>query len=167
MNGFANKEIALSTEWPGIVIYSPGAVVCDEGDDYFTKEFNTPEKVAAHLQKGDIIGFNTGSSGDYRLKIREGYPSEELLKEYQVAIRLALKVDGGKVSVIDLLWLTEWSDEVPEEQAIGMPDGIYHVTVLTKKPESGIWGDNQEIYIFFKSVDAMPELKWTAVPCLF
>ncbi len=78
-----------------------------------------------------------------------------------------LDVKGGKVYVIDLLWLTEWSDEVPEEQTILLDDGIYHVTVLTRKPESGIWGDDQEIYLYFQVIDEMPEMMWKGVPYLF
>ena len=166
-----NKNIArdfkLSTDGVGIVLYSADAIVCNEGENYFQKEFSSPEKVAEHIARGDIIGFNTGGSGEYNIMVREGYPSEQILNEYPVAIRLALDVKGGKVYIIDLLWLTEWSDEVPEEQTIDLDDGVYHVTVITKRPESGIWGDNQDIYLYFQTIDEMPKLSWKGVPYLF
>ncbi|WP_026652756.1 hypothetical protein [Butyrivibrio proteoclasticus] len=161
------KQISLSTDGAGFVIYSPESIVFPEGADFFSQEFDTPQKVAEHIRKGDIVGINTGSAGEYNIAVKSGYPSAEILEQYPVAIRLALVVKGGKVAIIDLLWLTEWSDEVPEEQLIDIADGIYHVTVMTRKPDSGIWGDNQEIYMFFNSIDEMPELKWTGVPYLF
>ena len=162
-----NYDLRLSTDGAGIVLYSEKAITCDEGGDYFSKEFSTPEMVAEHISKGDIIGFNTGSSGEYDIKIRSGYPSKEMLAEYPIAIRLALDVKGEKVNIIDVLWLSEWSDVVPKEQTILLEEGIYHVTVMTKKPDSGIWGDNQEIYMFFKNIDEMPYMAWKGVPYLF
>lgn len=166
-NRLLDHDFSLSTDGVGIAIYSPESIGFNEGDDFFSKEFSTPEMVAGHIKKGDIIGFDTGSSGSFNMKIRSGYPSQELLEQYPVALRLALVVKGGKVAMIDLLGLTEWSDEVPEEQVIDIADGIYHVTVMTRKPASGRLGDNQDIYLFFNPIDAMPELKWTGVPYLF
>ena len=162
------KEIRLTTDGPGIVLYSPGNMVgIPEGEDYFAKEFTSPEQVSEHIQRGDIIGFNTGSSGEYIIKSREGYPYEEVLQEYPIAIRLALDVRGGEVAVIDLSWLSEWSDIVPDEQKLKLTDGIYHVTVLTKSPASGTWGDNQDILLYFKQINEMPEMTWKGVPYLF
>lgn len=76
-NKFVDYDFNLSTDGAGIVLYSENAITCDEGEDFFSKEFSTPFKVAEHLAKGDIIGFNTGSSGDFVIKIRYGYPSEK------------------------------------------------------------------------------------------
>ena len=165
---FHEQEINLTTDGPGIVLYSDANMdYVSEGEDFFSKEFMASEKVAEHIQKGDIIGFNTGSPGTFDITVRTGYPSEKMLKEYPIAIRLALDVKGGSVSVIDLFWLTEWSRDVPEEQKIIMPDGIYHVTVITRKPESNIWGDNQQIFMYFNRLDETPQLKWSGVPSLF
>lgn len=163
-----NKNFQLTIDGLGIVIYSNQAMnYIQEGEDYFSKEFATPEKVANHIKKGDIIGFNTGSSGKYNIKVRYGYPDKNILDDYPVAIRLALDVKGNEVSFIDLYWLMEWSDFVPDEQKIMVHEGIYHVTVLTRKPSSGIWGDNQEIYFYMNKIDEMPELQWDGVPLLF
>lgn len=162
------KDFPLITDGMGIVIYSSEAMKnVKEGENFFEKEFSTPQKVAEHIKKGDIIGFNTGSGGDYNLHIREGYPTQDMLSEYPIAIRLALNVIGNEISFIDLYWLMEWSDYVPEEQKMIVDSGIYHVTVLTRLPDSGICGDNQDIYIYLEKIQQMPELTWDGVPELF
>ena len=160
-------DFNLTTDGAGIVLYSDNAITFEEGEDFFSKEFSTPDKVAEHLAKGDIIGFNTGSSGDFVIKIRNGYPSEKMLAEYPIAIRLAIEVKGGRVNIMDVLWLSEWSDTVPEEQSFMIEDGFYHVTVMTKKPDTGIWGDDQEIFMFFEEIEGMPTMAWKGVPQLF
>lgn len=163
-----NYDMELVIDGMGIVLYSEGAVShIEEGEDYFSKEFSTPEQVAKHIKKGDIIGFNTGSGGTYRIKLRTGYPSEDINQEFPISIRLAMDVKGGKLSIIDLFWLMEWSNECPTDQQIAIEDGIYHLTVSTAKPASGIWGDKQEIYIYFNRLEEMPELTWTGVPPLY
>lgn len=164
----SERNIRLSTDGPGIVLYADANMAhVPEGENYFSKEFQASEKVAEHIQKGDIIGFNTGSSGIFNITVKADYPSENMLKEYPIAIRLALDVKGGAVSIIDLLWLTEWSSDVPDEQKVSLPDGIYHVTIMTKKPDSNIWGDNQQIFMYFNRIDEMPQLTWHGVPSLF
>lgn len=161
-------DMDLVIDGMGIVLYSDGAVSdFEEGENYFRKEFSTPEQVAEHIKKGDIIGFNTGSGGSYCIKFRPGYPDEQIEQEFQISIRLAIQVKGGTLSVIDLFWLMEWSSECPPEQQLIIDDGIYHVTVSTAKPKSGIWGDNQVIYIHLNKLDQMPELTWTGIPHLF
>ncbi|MCM1252195.1 MAG: hypothetical protein NC321_05190 [Clostridium sp.] len=168
MNSNKCKDIELVIDGMGLVIYSNAAMkYVIEGEDYFRNEFSTPEKVAEHITKGDIVGFNTGASGKYNIKVREGYPDEEINKLFPVSIRLALDVKGNKISIIDLFWLMEWSDYVPEEQQTEVEEGIYHLTILTNKPSSGIWGDDQDIYVFMNKLDKMPVLNWKGVPQLF
>ena len=48
-----------------------------------------------------------------------------------------------------------------------LEDGAYEITVLTKKPGSGIIGDNQDIIIYFEKVEEMPKLMWEGVPGLY
>lgn len=131
----------LNIDGMGLVLYSEGAVQdLVEGENFFQRDYATPQQVAAHIKKGDIVGFCTGSGGRYHVKFRDGYPDESLIEQYPVAIRLALDVKGGKISIIDLFWLTEWSRDCPREQQLCVEDGIYHLTVATAKPASGIWG---------------------------
>lgn len=167
MHNEINQDMDLIIDGMGIVLYSDGVIKdIEEGENYFDKEFSTPEKVAKHINKGDVVGFNTGSGGSYRIKFRSGYPNEEIERGFPISIRLAIDVKGGKLSVIDLFWLMEWSNDCPEEQQLLLNDGIYHLTVSTVKPESGIWGDNQVIYIHLNRLNEMPELTWTGVPLL-
>lgn len=163
-----NYDVELILDGIGIVLYSEGAVKdIEEGANYFNKEYATPNQVASHIKKGDIVGFCTGTGGVFNLKFRTGYPSEDIDKNFPISIRLAIDVKGGKICVIDLFWLMEWSDECPPEQQILIDDGIYHMTVSTAKPKSGIWGDSQDIYIYLNRIAKMPELTWDGVPELF
>lgn len=161
-------DVTIEIEGMGFVLYSEGAVKgIEEGENFFDREYAEPAQVAAHIKKGDIVGFNTGSGGIYHIKFRSGYPDADINREYPVAIRLAIDVKGGKISIIDLFWLMEWSSDCPSEQQIEVEDGIYHLTVLTRKPKSGVWGDRQEIYIYLNRIEEMPKLTWTGVPELF
>lgn len=168
MNNIIEKNVKIDIDGMGLVLYSSEAMkyVC-EGENFFQREFSTPLKVAEHIRKGDIVGFNTGTSGSFNIKIREGYPNNAIDEQFPVSIRLAIEVKGNKVSIVDLFWLMDWCDEVPEEQQVWVEEGIYHLTILTRRPISGIWGDNQDIYIFMNRLDEMPKLNWSGVPQLF
>ena len=166
------QEICYDTELTidgmGMVIYSIGAVEhINEGENFFSKEFSKPEQVAEHIRKGDIVGFNLGTSGTFNIKFRSGYPSLLIEQQYPISIRLALNVIGGTISIIDLFWLMEWSNDCPQSQQINLEDGYYHMTVSTARPKSGIWGDSQDIYIFLEKIDVMPKLAWSAIPQLY
>ena len=158
----------MSIDGMGMAVYSDGCMSgVTEESDFFSSDFAEPSRMAGHIRKGDITGFCTGSGGDFTLKIREGYPDKETDEAYPVSVRLGLEVRGGKVSFIDIYWLMEWSGTAPEEQQIELEDGFYHLTVLTRLPDSGYWGGEQTIYIYFNKLDAMPQLTWKGVPQLF
>jgi len=162
-----NKDITINIDGLGFVLYSEGNVEhIAEGSDFFESSFIEPDDVAKHIKKGDIIGFDTGSSGTYNIKLRTENINDEIYKNYPSSIRLGLEVKGGIVSIIDLYWLMEWSKDIPQDQQFNLDNGFYELTVLTKIPESGIWGDNQEIYIFFEKKSKMPQLIWNGVPNL-
>lgn len=166
-----NDEICdmnISIEGMGMIFYSQGAVSeIHNGDDFFHKDYETPQQVAAHLSKGDIVGFCTGSGGEYLLKFRYGYPSQDIDKEYPITIRLAINIDGGNLYVDDLFSLLEWNSDYDSKHKLLLDDGIYHITLCTNKPKSGIWGDNQVIYVYLNRLETMPKLMWTGVPFLF
>lgn len=164
---FKEKDLHLLIDGMGIVFYSPETNKnISEGCNFFEEEYSKPEDVAKHIKKGDVVGFCTGSSGEFILKFREGCPDENLLTEYPVAIRLDIDIQDEKLCVIDLFWLMEWSLECPPEQIIPIDSGYYHITLCTRKPDSEIWGDNQIIYVYLKKLDSMPELAWPGVPLL-
>lgn len=165
---FMEKDINIEIEGMGIVMYSPKTVEgIPNGSNYLTNEYNLPSQVAEHVKKGDMVGFCTGSGGTYTLKIRDGYPTNEVNEEYPISIRLGIDVRDDKICFIDLFWLMEWDDDCPPEQVLSVESGYYHITLLTRKPESGIWGDNQTIYVYLNKLSAMPELAWQGVPQLF
>ena len=162
-----NYDINLIVDGMGIVFYSDGAVKnIKEGEDFFEKEYEDPNKVAEHIKKGDIVGFCTGSSGEYILKFRRGYPSNEIDQEYPISIRLAIVIDGGRLCIKDLFALMDWNSECEKDQQIKIEDGIYHITLNTKIPASGIDGDRQEIYVFLNKLDKIHKLMWEGVPQL-
>lgn len=168
MSNIVEKDVEIEIDGMGLVLYSSEAMkfVC-EGENFFQKEFSTPQSVAAHIAKGDIVGFNTGTGGKFNIKFREGYPNRSVDEQFPVSIRLAIEVKGNNLSIIDLFWLMDWCDDVPEEQQVQVEEGIYHLTILTRRPNSGIWGDNQDIYIFMNRLEEMPRLSWKGVPQLF
>lgn len=163
-----DKDINIQIEGMGIVMYSPKTNEgIPQGYDYLSNEYSVPGQVAEHLKKGDMVGFCTGSGGSYILKVREGYPSDEINEQYPISIRLGIDIQDNKMCFIDLFWLMEWYDDCPEEQSIELQKGYYHITLLTCKPTSGIWGDDQIIYVYLNRLPAMPELTWQGVPELF
>ena len=164
---FEENDIHLIIDGMGIVFYSPKTNRnISEGCNFFEEEYTKPENVAKHIKKGDVVGFCTGTSGKFTLKFRAGYPEENLLEEYPVAIRLGIDIQDEKLCVIDLFWLMEWSIECPLEQVIPIDPGYYHITLCTRKPDSGIWGDKQTIFVYLNRLDSMPELAWSGVPML-
>ena len=167
--GFPEKDIKLMIDGMGIVMYSPKTVEgIESGYNYLKNEYTEPQQVAEHILKGDMVGFCTGTGGYFTLKIRNGYPAENEYEKYSVGIRLGIEVRDETICFIDLFWLSEWEDDFcPPKQRIHIPNGYYHVTILTRKPKSGIWGDNQEICVYLNPLNEMPELKWNGVPMLF
>lgn len=162
------KDISLVIDGMGIVFYSPGMVTAVPIDSNFLgDEFTNPGDVSRHVKKGDITGFCTGSSGLFELKFRSGYPDERINNEFPVAIRLGIQVIGGEIRVIDLFWLSEFNPECPKDQIVEVEDGFYHITLNTRKPESGIWGDRQVIFVYLNKLSQMPDLAWPGVPYLF
>ena len=77
---FEEKDIELCIDGMGIVFFSPKTTKdIPEGIDFFNQEYSAPADVSAHLKKGDVVGFCTGSGGDFTLKFREGYPDDGIM----------------------------------------------------------------------------------------
>ena len=90
------KDMDSIIDGMGIVFFSPETnKAIPEGTDFFSTEYENLQDVAAHLKKGDVVGFCTGA--DFTLKFREGYPSGELLSEFPVAIKLGIELKDGKL----------------------------------------------------------------------
>lgn len=163
-----NIDIPLYIEGMGIVFYSFDAVKnIREEEDFLEQEYYDPDKVAKHIKKGDIVGFCTGSSGDYILKFREGRPTQKIDTSFPISIELAIVIKGGKLYIRDLFDLMDWTPKCDETQQIPLEDGIYDIILNTRIPKSGIYGDYQEIYVFINKSNIMPDIQWEGVPQLF
>lgn len=163
-----DKDIELEITGLGIILYSEQAVAhIREDEDYFSTNYQTAEQVLSHVYDGTIVGFGTRSPGKYILKIRYGYPEEEVLDLSDYVLRLGIHVMGGRVFTRDLYDLMEWTFECPEEQTIDLQDGYYHITLHSNLPDSKRRGDNQVIFVYFNKLDEMPALKYRGVPTLW
>lgn len=163
-----SSTVRLEIDGMGIVFFSAKTMeYVEPGTDFLANEFDAPQQVAEHIKKGDITAFCTGSGGTFDLHFLTGYPTPDIIEHFPISIRLGLDARGGTVQFCDLFWLMKWTTDFPQEQVISLEDGFYEITVCTRMPESGYWGDNQTIYIYFAKVDKMPELTWTGVPYLF
>ena len=107
-----------------------------------------------------------GASGEYVLKFRDGYPDEGMTNTAGFKYRLAVKVTDNKLVFRDMYDLTYWQPQYDESQAPHLGNGIYHVTLCTSIPQSGINGDHQDIWVFLQKLEAMPALSTVGMPYL-
>lgn len=160
------SEIRLTIDGLGIIVYAPtSAEHIGEGEDYFSTHFTDEAGVQRHLQAGSIAAFATSSPGVFVLRTRAGYPTPEQIAGADFTLRLAVRSDGTLV-FRDLFDLMEWSAEYPTDQAITAAAGIYHLTLLSDRPASGILGDEQVVDVFLQPLDQFPELAREGIPTL-
>lgn len=160
-----NKDIELDISGLGIILYSESNVKqIKEGEDYFLSSYSMPQQVAEHVMEGRIVGFCTGSSGVYILRIREGYPDNEILMSSEFKLRLGIEVIDNGILFRDLYDLMEWDHRCPTDQYMELENGYYQITLFGELPESGIIGDNQVINVYLNKLQDMPELKYNGVP---
>ena len=162
------REIPIDISGLGIILHSPDAARhIAPGEDYFTANYSTETAVQRHVQVGSIIGFGTGSPGRFRLRIREGYPAPDRINGCRYRLRLGLVCSGGRVCVRDLYELMDWNPDCPSERMFDLADGIYHVTLCSNPPESGIIGDDQLIWLFLQQLPEFPALAREGIPTLW
>lgn len=159
------KVIEIKIEGLGVIMYSDFAVShIKEGEDYFSTNYQTSQQVLKHIYEGTIVGFCTSSPGQYNLIFRTGYPSELELESSEFKLRLAIDVRDGRICIRDLYDLMDWRTRCPNNQYVEIENGFYHITLCGNTPQSGILGDNQEIYVYLCKLDSMPTLKYAGVP---
>jgi len=164
---FNGKTIRLETTGIGIVFHSPQFTEhIAEEDDYLESNYTTEEQVQAHIQKGTIVGFGTGTSGTFVLRFHSGYPEEQFLNDCDYKLRLGLHCVGGKVCFRDLYDLMDWYVDCPEDQILDVDDGFYHVTLCSNRPLSGTLGDQQDIDVYLQPLDEFPALAKEGIPTL-
>lgn len=166
-NSRIGTTMRLHVDGLGILLYSPfGAAGIRDGEDYLSGQYSSSGQVVPHVLRGDLVAFGTGSPGDFRLDFFLGYPHPELLRAREFKLRLGIEVRDGVICVRDIYDLLKWSQNCPEGQRVGVGDGFYHVTVCSDVPRSGVLGDDQQIEVFLKPLDRMPELSYTGIPVL-
>lgn len=160
------SEIALDIAGLGIILYSPSSAThISEGEDYLEEHFWKPEDVQEHVQAGTITVFATGTPGRFLLRTHDGYPSPAKLAGAEYKLRLGLRSDG-LVVFRDLYELMDWTPEFPPDQVYPLEAGIYHVTLCTDTPASGVLGDDQVVDIYFQALDEFPALASEGIPTL-
>lgn len=115
--------------------------------------------------------------------------NNEELKGSTTAFEIAKGNDGKYIVQIGIYRLTSLEDGVGELTADGLlftatdaagnpisdiitADGktatvtFTDFTLCTRKPDSGIWGRGQTIFVYLNKLDSMPDLTWLGVPLL-
>ena len=161
------KEIVLETAGTGIVFHSPKFTeYIQEGEDYLQSSYSTEDQVQSHIQKGTLVGFGTGSPGTFVLRFHSGYPRDDFLVQSDFKLRLGLRCVGGVVCFRDLYELLDWKAACPSQQVLELDDGVYHVTLCSSLPASGVIGDKQVIHCYLQMLDRFPDLAKQGVPTL-
>ena len=126
------KDIFLEITGMGFIVYADFAVKkIKKGEDFLSAHYQRPEDVAKEVNEGRIIGICTGTPGTYILKVREGFPCDELSDNTKLKRRLSIKVKGGCIHIKDLYDLMDWDDVCDDSQTVKMDDGFYTILYYT------------------------------------
>jgi hypothetical protein len=151
----------------GMILYSPSSVAhIVPGEDYLSSHFWEESDVQRHIQEGKLVAFQTGTSGRFFLKFLAGYPDAARLRDAKYKYRIAIRVADSSVCIRDLYDLLRWDPDCPEEQMLALDDGIYHVTLVSDEPASGVLGDDQVIEVYFTRLGEWPRLATEGIPTL-
>lgn len=162
-----DKEIKLEIQGMGIILYSDFAVKhIKEGENYLQNSYIRPTDVVRHINEGTIVGFCTGSPGEYILRFKEGEPTKEEANSCDFRITLGIEVRDERICIGDLFELIAWEKENKDVEYINVENGYYHIMICSNQPRSGIIGDEQLINIYIKLVEEMPHLNYGGVPML-
>lgn len=160
-------SMSLQLAGPGVIIYSPSmALNIKEEEDYFSIHYESDRDVQRHIQDGSIVGFGTGSPGDFHFDMFYGYPEDELLKRSEFKLRLGIRNIDGRIIFRDIYDLLNWHTWVPEQQIAAIPMGIYHITMCSNMPPTGVLGDHQHVSIYFNLLNEYPKLAVEGIPHL-
>jgi hypothetical protein len=160
------REVWLDIAGLGIIVYSPSAAThLGEGENYFDAHYRSADQVQEHVQAGSIVVIATSTPGRFLLRLHDGYPTPERLNTADFKLRLGLRSDGTVV-FRDLYDLMDWTAAFPPEQSVPLAAGIYHLTLTSDIPSSGVLGDDQVIDIHLQPLDEFPALARTGIPTL-
>jgi hypothetical protein len=163
------KTISLNVEGPGIIFYSPSNLPdIEEHSNFLYEHYESDAQVQSYLQKGTLVGFGLPEPGDYILKFHSGYPPDTQLKKFtsDYALRLGVVCTGGVICFRDVFDLICWEPKCNESQMLELEDGIYHVTLRSSLPISGVAGDSQIVDVYLQPLQAFPRLRREGIPVL-
>lgn len=144
------KDILIITEGMGIIIYSDFAVRrIKQGENFLNTHYWAIQDVIKEINSGGIVGVCLENHGEYILKIREGFPSDEQIDNSKFKLRLSLKVEGNKIYIRDLYDLITWDVNCNDSQVVKLENGFYSIYMLGNMPNVGQFGDSQTIYMYF------------------
>lgn len=161
------QTVKLRVDGLGLILYSPFAVESiPEGDDYYSTNHLYADQVVQHTNRGTLVDIATGTPGRFLLHVYLGRPRPEGVQAGDPILQLGIEVRDRQVHVRDVNDLMDWSRDTPPTQIISLDDGFYALTATSRRPDSGIWGDNQRINLYFDRVERLPELHFEDIPSL-
>lgn len=144
---------------PGVLIYTRSATSgIAEGEDFYANAYGDPDKAAALVSQGGIVGLVTGDPGDYEVRFLVGSPGQAQAGEREVEFPL---LSDGKLGVCDLGCLFDWSYEVPADEFVVVPAGPYTALARERAPETL---GPRSIDIFLTSETVLPEYSHKGMP---
>lgn len=161
------KDIILELEGMGFIIFSDYAVAnIKSGEDFLSAHYWKPQDVAKEVNSGRILGVCVGEPGTYIVKVREGWPCDELRDNTKLKRRLSIKVSDGQVYFEDLYSLAYWTGTYAQhkERSIKIDNGCYTILLAGNIPNTGLRGDNQVIYMYFIKDAEFRETQYQGVP---
>jgi hypothetical protein len=161
------KKLDLPVDGLGILLYSPASAAhIQSGEDYFAAHYADEAQVQTHVQRGTLVGVGTGSPGDFVVELLLGAPDDATIQRFEYKYRVGLEVRDRTLCVRDLLDLSEWEPQCPDDQCVHLESGYYRGTLLSSRPGSGVVGDGQLIQVYLEATDQMPELAREGIPYL-
>ncbi len=162
------KDINLEVTGMGMILYSDHAVVkIKKGDNFFADSYSTVEDVLKEVNSGKIVGICLETPGQYIIKVREGFPSDELIDNSKFKLRLSIEVDEqNRIYVRNLDDLSDWEAACDSSQIVDVEKGYYTVLLLSNMPNIGYFGDEQEIYMYLERDDVFITPHFKGIPNL-
>lgn len=163
-----NKKEEIEIDGLGFIIYSEGATNhIKENENYLENSFTRGKDVIGSINRGEIIGISTGSSGECVFEFREGEPKPNFYENHDFAFQVPLNVEGGKIIIRDLYDLLNWTKEVPSNQVLEVEDGLYSIIVVGSLQDVDYCLRTKDIYLFLVKDDDAFMAQWNEIPCLF
>jgi hypothetical protein len=155
------KTIEMDIKGLGIIFYSEDSVKhIKQGDNYLKNNYWDDIDVLEHIFDGSIVGFCTGSPGQYILEVTICSKEELCISGYDYVMKLGIQVSQNKIYFKDLYDLMDWDNDCADEYTFKIENGFYEVNILSNLPKT-------KINMFFIRSEKMPQLHYSAIPTLW